>query len=129
MQKITELYVLLEDKPGTIYELSRVLKKNKVNIQAIGLFVDTARLFVTDHKACMKVLQEHGYAVERREVLSIMMPNTPGALMEITKKMSNAGINIKSMYGTMEKGQKSGYIIMEVDKMDLTLELFENDRF
>lgn len=129
MQKITELYVLLEDKPGTIYELTRVLKKKKVNIQAIGLFVDTARIYVSDHISCMKVLQEQGYAVETREVISIMMPNTPGALMEITQKLSNAGINIKSMYGTMEKGQKSGHIIMEVDKMELTLELFENDKF
>ena len=129
MQKITELYVLLEDKPGTIYELTRVLKKKKVNIQAIGLFVDTARLLVADHSACMKVLQEQGYAVEPREVLSIMMPNTPGTLMEITQKLSNAGINIKSLYGTLEKGQKTGHIIMEVDKMDLTLELFENDKF
>ena len=49
--------------------------------------------------------------------------------MEITQKLSNAGINIKSMYGTMEKGQNSGQIIMEVDKMDLTLDLFKNDKF
>ena len=32
MQKISELYVILEDIPGTVSELLRVLEKNKISI-------------------------------------------------------------------------------------------------
>ncbi len=129
MKKIIELFVLLEDKPGTIYELARILKKKRVNILAIGLFIDTARLFVDSPDAAIKALQDQGYAVEQREVLSMKMPNKPGSLMEITQKISNAGINIKYLYGAMEQDQKRGRIVMEVDNIELTQELFKNHKF
>ena len=129
MEKITELFVLLEDKPGTIYGLARILKKKRINILAIGLFVDTARLLVDAPDSAIKALQEQDYAVEPREVLSIMMPNKSGVLMDLAQKMSNAGINIKHLYGTMEKEQKRGRVVLEVDNIDLALDIFKNHKF
>lgn len=129
MEKITEIFVLLDDKPGSIYELTRILKKKRINILAIGLFIDTARLFVDSAENALKYLQDQGYPAESREVLSIMMPNKSGALMEITKKLCNAGINITYLYGTMEKEQKRGRVVLEVDKMDLALDIFKNHKF
>ena len=49
--------------------------------------------------------------------------------MEITQKLSNAGINVVYLYGTMQAGQKIGTVILEVDNMQLALELFANHRF
>ncbi len=129
MEKIIELYILLENKPGTIYDLTRLLKKKRINILAIGLFIDTARIYVDAPERAIQAMHEQGYAVEQREVLSIKMPNRPGALMEITQKLSNAGINIINLYGAMEKDQKRGRIIMEVDKTDLALDLFKNHKY
>ena len=129
MRKITELFVLLDDKPGSVYELTRVLKKKNINIEAIGLFIDTARLMVSRPNDARKALQEHGYQAEAREVLSIELPNRQGILMEVTQKLSNAGINIIYLYGTMQAGQKSGLIILEVENMRLALDLFANHKF
>ena len=129
MKKITELFVLLDDKPGSVYELTRVLKKKKINIEAIGLFIDTARLLVSRPEEARKALQEHGYQADVREVLSVELPNRQGILMEVTQKLSNAGINIIYLYGTMHTGQNSGLIILEVDNMQLALGLFANHKF
>jgi hypothetical protein len=129
MKKITELFVLLENKPGTIYELTRILKKKHINIEAIGLFIDTARLLVSDPESARMALQENGYQADLREVLTLDLPNRKGVLMEITQKLSNAGINIIYLYGTMQTGQSSGTIILEVDKMKLALDLFANHTF
>jgi len=129
MEKISELFVLIDDKPGAIGDLTRLLKKKRISIYAIGLFIDTARLHVSHPDKTIEVLQDSGYQVEEREVLRVLLPNHQGALMDLTQKLGNAGINIKYMYGSMEEKQKKGIIILEVDKPDLALDIFRNHRF
>ena len=126
MQKISELYVLLENSPGTVGELARVLKKKGVSIYAIGLFIDTARLHVSDPELARQVMQDQGYQVELRDVLHIDVPNKPGVLMELTQKLGNAGININHLYGAMGKSQERGILIIEVDNIQLALDIFKN---
>jgi len=129
MDKILELFVILEDKPGSISELTRILKKKRISIFAIGLFIDTARLYVSHPEKALEAIQINNYPAELREVLRIQLPNKQGALMELTQKFANAEINIKYMYGTMEEKQKRGIIILEVDNAKLALDLFKNHRF
>ena len=129
MEKIIELFIVLEDKPGSIGELTRLLKKKNISIKAVGVFLDTARLHVSDPKKALAVLQENGYTTESQEVLRISLPNRTGALMELTHKLGNAGININYLYGTMEDNQKSGMIVLEVDKPDLAVDIFKNHKF
>jgi hypothetical protein len=126
MQKISELYVLLENKPGTVGELARVLKKKGISIYAIGLFIDTARLHVSDPPLALQAIQEKGYQVELRDVLHAEVPNEPGVLMEMTQKLGNAGININHLYGAMGKNQKQGILIIDVDNIQLALDIFKN---
>jgi len=129
MQKISELYVILEDTPGTVSELLRVLKKNKISIYAVGLFIDTARLHVSDPQKGLDVIQEHGYVVELRDVIRIELTNKPGMLYEIAHKVANAGININNMYGAVREKESQGIIILETDNIPLTLDIFKNDKF
>ena len=129
MEKITELYVIIENSPNAAGNLFRLLKKKRIAIYAVGIFQDTARLYVSDPGKTMSVLQEMNYIVEEREVLAVGLPNRTGALMELTMKLGNARINIGYLYGALEPKQKRGTIILEVDKPDLALELFRNHAF
>lgn len=129
MDKILELFVILEDKPGSISELTRILKKKRISIFAIGLFIDTARLYVSHPDKALDAIQQNNYQAELREVLRVQLPNKQGALMDLTQKFANAKINIKYMYGTMEENQKRGVIILEVDNPKLAVDLFKNHRF
>lgn len=129
MEKITELFIIVDDSPGAFGEISRLLKKKRISIYAVGLFGDTARLYVSHPDLAMSMMEEAGYQAELREVLRVMMPNKPGTLMELSTKLGNAGINIKYLYGTMEESQKRGLVVLEVDKPDLAVQIFENHRF
>jgi hypothetical protein len=129
MEKIKELYVILENRPNTAGELFRLLKKKKIAIYAAGIFQDTARLYVSDTVKALLALQENNYVVEEREVLQVILPNYQGALMELTMKLGNAGINIEYLYGALEPEQKSGIIILDVDRPDLALKIFQNHQF
>ena len=129
MQKISELYVILEDIPGTVSELLRVLKKNKISIYAVGLFIDTARLHVSNPQKGLEVIQEYGYVVELRDVIRLELTNKSGMLYEIAHKIANAGININNLYGAVGEKESQGIIIMETDNIPLTLDIFKNDKF
>jgi hypothetical protein len=129
MQKISELYVILEDIPGTVSDLLRLLKKKKISIYAVGLFIDTARLHVSDPQKGLEVIQEYGYVVELRDVIRVKLPNKPGVLHEIAYKVANAGININNLYGAVGEKDIEGVVIMETDNIPLTLDIFKNDRF
>jgi hypothetical protein len=129
MQKISELYVILEDTPGTVSELLRILKKKKISIYAVGLFIDTARLHVSDPEKGLEVVQENGYVVELRDVIRLELPNKSGVLYEIAHKIANAGININNLYGALGEKDSEGIAIMETDNIPLTLDIFKNDKF
>ena len=129
MQRIREVFVLLEDKPGSFAQLTRVLKKNRISIYGIGLFIDSARLNVSHPEKAIDVITKNGFQVELHDVLSVKLPNREGALAEVTQKLNNAEINIKYLYGAIEENQKRGTIVLEVDKMELALEIFKNHKY
>ena len=129
MERIQEVYVLLEDAPGAIGKVTRILKKKRISIYGIGLFVDTARLHLSHPEKALDALLEHGYQAELHPVLQVMLPNKQGALADLTQKLGNAGINIIYLYGAMIEKQKRGVVVMEVDKPDLAVEIFKNHRF
>jgi len=126
MEKVSEVFVVMEDHPGSIGKLCRVLKKKGINILAIGVFFDAARLHVDDTPKAIKVLQENDYQTEERDVLRVTMPNKPGMLMQLTEKLGKAGINIKYLYSTLTTEQTSGIVILEVDQMQLAVDIFKN---
>ncbi len=124
MEKVSEVFVVLEDSPGSIGELCRVLKKKGINILAIGVFFDTARLHVDNTAKAIQVLQEYDYQTEEREALRVTMPNKPGMLSHLTEKLGKAGINIKYLYSTLTKEQTNGIVILEVDQLQLAVDIF-----
>ncbi len=129
MEKINELYVVVENRPNTAGDLFRILKKRNISIYAVGIFQDTARLYVSDPEKAVKALQENNYVVEEREVLQVLLPNRLGVLLELTVKLGNAGINIEYLYGALEPSQDNGIVIFEVDQPDLAIEIFRNHKF
>ncbi|MCK6621073.1 MAG: hypothetical protein HUU32_09815 [Calditrichaceae bacterium] len=129
MEKIAEVYVVLENRAGAAGEMARALKKKNIAVFAIAMFIDFARMYVSDPEGAVKTLHDNGYQAELREALRETMPNRRGALMELTQKLGNAGINIEYMYGSMLETQKQGIVILEVDQPDLAMQIFRNHQY
>ncbi|MGB3860709.1 MAG: hypothetical protein WBE11_15090 [Candidatus Aminicenantaceae bacterium] len=47
MEKIKELYVVIENRPKATGEMLRILKKKNISMYAVGVFQDNARLYVS----------------------------------------------------------------------------------
>ena len=46
MERITEIFVILENKPSALGELCTSLAEKGINIESIGVFHDSAKIYV-----------------------------------------------------------------------------------
>jgi len=125
MDRIQELYVILDDKPGALGEMCDVLAKDKINIETIGVFGDSAKLLVKDLERAKKILENNNYTVEIRDVLRVVLKNKPGELAYIVSRISHIGINIDYLYSSIKPGEKRSTVILDVSDVDMALKLFE----
>lgn len=125
MEKITELFVVVENRPGALGELLGCLGREKINIEAIGLFQDTAKLSVSDVDRAAKVMKQSNYQVEQREVLRLHLDNKPGSFAIVVSRLGAAGINIDYCYRTVGKGQKDASVILDVEDIDRAMSVLQ----
>lgn len=118
MERITEIFVILENRPSTLGELCSHLAENDINIEAIGVFQDTAKLYVKNVTKAVKLLSKLNYTTELRDVLKVDLENRPGALAEVTTKLGNKGLNIQYCYGTLSRKGGATSIILDVSDID-----------
>jgi hypothetical protein len=116
MHLTTQLSVFLENRPGTLAEICRVLGRAKINIVAMTTSdsIDHAvdRLVVSNPKKAVRIFEERGVLVIESEVLQIEGPNHPGALAEIAQRLADAKINIDYLYFATPPASREGLIIL-----------------
>ena len=120
MERITEIFVLLDNKPSTLGDLCTYLAEEEINVEAIGVFHDTAKLYVKNLNKAVKALtkREEYASHELRDVLLVDLENKPGALAELTSKLGDEGINIEYCYGTLSRKGNAISVILDVSNID-----------
>jgi hypothetical protein len=118
IERITEIYVILENKPSQLGDLCSFLAENEINIDAIGVFHDTAKLCVQNLNKAVKLLGKLNYTTDLRDVLKIDLENRPGALAELTTKLGDEGINIEYCYGTLARKGNTVSVVLDVSNIE-----------
>jgi len=125
-ERITEIFVILENKPSVLGEMLGQLAENEINIEAIGVFQDTAKIYTKNLSKAVKVLNKLNYTTELRDVLLIHLENKPGALGEVATKIGDEGINIEYCYGTLSQTAEKIAVIMDVSNIDRAIKVLES---
>jgi hypothetical protein len=123
MERVTEIYVILENKPSVLGDLCSHLAENGINIDSIGVFHDTAKIIASNLNKALKLLGKLNYITEQRDVLRIDLENRPGALAELTTKLGDEGINIEYCYGTLSRKGNAISVILDVSNIDRAIEV------
>jgi hypothetical protein len=109
----TEFTVLIEDRPGTLADLTEALSKGGVNIMAIHATACPAQgiiQFVTNNPdATVNVLKNAGFDYTAQQVLLLSLTSEPGQLAHLSRALSQATININAVYYAI-----SGQIVLDV---------------
>jgi hypothetical protein len=104
MQKKIQISVLLDNNPGALAKLAKVMKTAKVNIEALaindGVDHGVAKLVVCDPDAAAKALKKARIPFSTQKVLAVALPNKPGVLADVCAKLAAKGINIHYVYGS-----------------------------
>lgn len=126
MEKIKELFVILEDRPKALGELLSILAEEKIVIENMAAFVDSAKLIVKNIEKAQKVLKKHNYAAEVRDVIRTKIENKTKEMAYIADRIGHVGINISYIYGAANPGEKDITLIMDVSDVETTLSLFKS---
>jgi hypothetical protein len=108
-RKVKEISFSLGDRVGLLAEVTTVLAKAKVNINAIcayGMEGNASFMLTTSSNAkAKKALAPLGVAIEEKDVVQVEMANKPGELQKVAQRIADAGIDIQYIYATTGGGK------------------------
>ena len=103
---IKQVSVFLENKTGRINEVTKILSRHGINMQAFSMAetpdFGILRLIVSDVDKAVEILRNADFAVMLTDVIHLHCPNKAGALGEILERLATAEVGIEYMYAFAE---------------------------
>lgn len=126
---ISQLSIFAENKPGALGEITAELAKANIDIRAMSI-ADTSdfgifRLIVNDIEKAKASLENAGFVVSCTQVVAAAVPDSPGALTDIMRLLSENGINIEYMYAFITVAKKYAYVVLRVNDNDAASKILE----
>jgi hypothetical protein len=122
MEKTLQLSVSMENTPGQLGRLCRVMAQAGVNIRGVSVSdasdVSIIRLVVSNPKSAQKALREAGLCFVAQDVLIVDLEDKPGAMEEMAFRLGEAGINVQYIYGTSDGGKGAARLVLRVSEVD-----------
>ena len=113
-----QLSVFLENRPGKLYELAKLLADNGIDMRALSIAetkdFGIARLIVSDAYATAQVLKEGQFIAQFSDVLAFAVPDEPGGLYNLLGEFNEAQVNIEYMYAFLGGEKGRAYMIFRV---------------
>ena len=126
---ISQISVFVENRTGSILEVSGVLRDAGINICALSI-ADTSdfgilRLIVNEPGKAEKALKENGVTVLKTDVLAIEMENRPGSFHNVLKVLADAGLSLEYTYAFVTPIQGRACVILRVEDNEKAMEAFK----
>lgn len=117
--KTLQLSTFVENKPGMLGKLCRILKNHGIDLRGHSL-VDAmefgiVRMIVADPEETAKVLEAEGYLCQLAEVVIVAMEDRAGAFGEILDLLTTEGVNIETTYTCLPLRKEQACLVMKVD--------------
>lgn len=125
--KVEQISVFLENKPGGLEKVTRILRDAGINIRTLAV-ADTSdfgivRLIVNDVEKATGVLRESGFTVSRTTVVAVEVPDRPGGLHGILEVIAKENINIAYMYAFVEKSGENAVMLFRFDQQNRAIDV------
>ena len=115
---VKQISVFLENRPGTLCEMTKVLADENIDMRAFSLAETSefgiARILVKDLYGALTVLKDAGYVTAISEAVAVAIPDVPGGLHSVIRSIANAGINLEYMYCFLGGVSGKAYLVCKV---------------
>ena len=131
--KLKQISLFLENKPGHLSAVCRLLAEKNINILTLSL-ADTEqfgilRLIVEDWAGTKQVLESAGNVVTVTDVVATEVEDRPGGLAELLAVVQEAGINIEYMYAFTFRSGGRAIMIFRFDEPDAAIAALQRRGF
>lgn len=127
--KVNQLSVFIENEPGRLYNVSKVLEEAKINIRALSLAetenYGILRMIVDNTSGAREILNKDNYTVNITEVIAVQVEDKPGGLAVILKIFEENNVNIEYMYAYIEKKEANAVMIFRIDAVDQAIGILQ----
>ena len=129
---VKQISVFLENKPGQLNELTKVLWEHQIDMRALSL-ADTrdfgiVRLIVDDWNEAAEVLKGAGYVYSTTPVLAVAIPDEPGGLCRVLELLGRNGINVEYTYAFITRNEDLAYMIFRVEDNEKATAVLEAEK-
>jgi hypothetical protein len=103
--------VVADDKVGLLAEISYVLAKQSINIEALDFDVVGKKavvvLTVADSQNAKKALSTSGYEVAEENCVMVRLTDKPGEFNRLASMLAHEGINIEKVHMVSREGKRT----------------------
>ena len=126
---VKQISVFIENKPGRLMEMLKAVAKGNIDIKAFSLADTTefgvARMIVSDAEAAKQAINDEGVIVRICSIITIAVPDEPGALMSALEILKSNDISIEYMYAFAEKLDGASVIAIRTGNQELADEVLK----
>ena len=116
MAKVKQITAWAESTPGILGRIGKALAEAKINITAFTAYgtggESPIRMHVSNPAKAKKILQDLGFRVTEEEVVRVTVPDKPGALGDLGKRLGEARVNADYAYASVSKASKKVDVII-----------------
>ncbi|MCP4133969.1 MAG: ACT domain-containing protein [bacterium] len=136
---ITQLSVFVENKPGHLQNVLKILSEKNINIMTLTI-AETSdfgilRMIVNDPEGGAAALKEQHITCSTTDVLALEIDDTPGALYKAVdafskiKGKNNDDLNIEYMYAFREMRGDKAVMIFKFDDIESAKEALKKEGY
>ncbi len=115
---VKQISVFLENKPGSLREMTRTLADAGIDMRAFSLAETSdfgiARLIVDDVFKTTTTLRDAGFIHSVSSVLAVAIPDVPGGLNRVLEALGEEQVNVEYMYAFLGGAAAHAYMIFRV---------------
>ncbi|SHJ26157.1 ACT domain-containing protein [Hespellia stercorisuis] len=116
---IRQISVFVENRPGSLMNVTQELTKSHINIRAVASF-DTPefgilRMIVDNPEAAKESLTAKGFVVRIHEVIGVELKDEKGNLNQMLAILADGKINVNYIYSFVIREQKAPVMVFSTD--------------
>lgn len=127
-----QISIFVENKPGRLLSVSKILKENNIDIKALSIG-DTKdfgilRIIVDDTDKAVSVLKKADCTVTQTDVIAAGIEDRPGGLSDIMQILFDNGISVEYMYAFARKiEEKTAFVILRLENNEKALTVLRDN--
>lgn len=125
MDTIKQISVFVENQPGKLAELTRLIADAGIDLRTLSL-ADTRdfgilRIIVNKPDETEKLLTENNWTYKTAPVIGVKVPDRPGGVAEVLEAINDAKVNVEYMYAFVNRIPGRADTVFRVDDIETTL--------